>query len=179
MSIIHIFGAAGSGTSTLGLKLQERYNYLQLDTDDYFWMPTDPPFIQKRPVEDRLDLISQDITKSDKIVISGSLCGWGDALIPKFDLVIRLVVPTEIRIERLEKREFLRFGKRIRAGGDMYEIQTEFLKWASEYDTGASSMRSKAMHDEWQTKITCKQMTLDGTLSADELINEIALGFSL
>jgi hypothetical protein len=41
---VHIFGASGAGTSTLGRALGERLALAHLDTDDFFWMPTDPPF---------------------------------------------------------------------------------------------------------------------------------------
>jgi hypothetical protein len=40
---IHILGAAGSGTPTLGRTLAERLQYPHFDTDAYFWVPTDPP----------------------------------------------------------------------------------------------------------------------------------------
>ena len=39
-NVIHIFGASGSGTTTLGKKICEELGYTQMDTDDYFWMPT-------------------------------------------------------------------------------------------------------------------------------------------
>lgn len=177
--IIHILGASGSGTSSLGRALQENYNYTHLDTDDYYWLPTNPPFIEKRSTEERLNLMRRDIGKSSQSVISGSLCGWGDALIPLFDLVVRLVVPAEERIFRLKKREYQRFGGRILAGGDMYEEHQKFLQWASEYDNGDISMRSKAMHDEWQKEISCTQITLDGTLSPQSLMKEIKIIFPL
>ncbi len=41
--IVHIFGGAGSGTSTLGRAIAAEYGCFFMDTDDYFWMPTDPP----------------------------------------------------------------------------------------------------------------------------------------
>jgi Shikimate kinase len=40
---IHILGASGSGTTTLGRALAERLQYPHFDTDDSFWVPTDPP----------------------------------------------------------------------------------------------------------------------------------------
>lgn len=179
MPILHIFGASGAGTSSLGHALHRRLDYLQLDTDDYFWVPTNPPFLQTRPVEQRLCMLNADIAKSEKIVISGSLCGWGDPLIPKFDLLIRLITPTETRLSRLKKREFKRFGARILENGDMYEEHQRFLQWASEYDAGDSSMRSKAMHDEWQGKAACPQITLDGTLPPETLVSAIAKKFAV
>lgn len=36
---IHILGASGVGTSTLGKALADKLNYCHLDTDDYYWLP--------------------------------------------------------------------------------------------------------------------------------------------
>lgn len=35
-NVIHIYGAAGSGTTTLGKKISEVLGYKFMDTDDYF-----------------------------------------------------------------------------------------------------------------------------------------------
>lgn len=103
--VIHIFGASGAGTSTLGKKICEELGYFFMDTDDYFWEPTDPKYTVKRSFEERLRLMKEDIEKHDQIVISGSLVDWGDELVPLFTLAIRLVTDTDVRIERLRKRE--------------------------------------------------------------------------
>ena len=85
--LLHIYGASGSGTSTLGRYLAEQFQYAFLDSDDYFWLPTDPKFTTKRPIEQRIPLIRQDIAAAENgAVLSGSLVGWGDALIPDFTL---------------------------------------------------------------------------------------------
>lgn len=125
--IIHILGASGSGTTTLGRAISERFGHMQLDTDDYFWIPTDPPYAKKRDSSERRRLMKEHIRLYKRCVISGSLCGWGDFLIPRFDLVIRLEAPAEARLERLEKREYARFGDRIRPGGDMWDEHREFM----------------------------------------------------
>src|SRR5438128_874343 len=44
---LHILGASGSGTTTLGRALAEGLQCPHFDTDDYFWLPTDPPFTQQ------------------------------------------------------------------------------------------------------------------------------------
>lgn len=76
--LIHIYGASGSGTSTLGRYLAEQFQYAFLDADDYFWLPTDPKFTTKRPIEQRVPLIRQDIAAAKNgAVLSGSLVGWG------------------------------------------------------------------------------------------------------
>ena len=129
--IIHIYGASGAGTSTLGRKISERLGYTFMDTDDYFWMPTNPPFTTKREKSERISLMRKDIEAAKNVVLSGSLTGWGDEMIPLFTLAVRLETDTKLRIERLRKRESERFGARIEAGGDMYKNHQDFLEWAS------------------------------------------------
>src|SRR5262245_2991835 len=102
---IHIFGASGSGTTTLALTLAETHGHRHLDTDDFYWFPTNPPYRQPRPVEARLALLRDARAQSSRWVLSGSLCGWGDPLISEFDLVVFLIVPTEVRLARLRARE--------------------------------------------------------------------------
>lgn len=86
----------------------------------------------------------------------------GDELIPLFTLVIRLETETNIRIERLEKRENEAFEDRIKEGGDMYHNYLDFIEWARAYDTGGLDMRSKAKHDAWQELLQCNQILLNG-----------------
>ena len=166
--VIHIYGGSGSGTTTLGKRLSERLGYTFMDTDDYFWQPTDPPFIRKRPIEERLALMRRDIDAAEHAVISGSLVDWGDALIPYFTLAVRVETEQTIRLDRLRRRERERFGARIAPGGDMYEEHEKFIAWAAEYDTGDINMRSRAKHDEWEKLLTCGLIVVDGTADLEE-----------
>lgn len=172
-SIIHIYGASGSGTTTLGKYISDNMGYFFMDTDDYFWMPTDPPYTEKRDPKERVKLMKNDIQTADKIVISGSLVDWGDELIELFSLVIRLVTDTDIRIARLRERERINFGSRIDAGGDMYHNHNEFIDWAASYDSGGLEIRSKAKHDEWQKLLQCRQIVLDGNNTLEYNLQQI------
>lgn len=172
-NVIHIYGASGSGTSTLGRKISEELGYKFMDTDDYFWLPTNPKYTTKRSKEERLALMKKDISESDNVVISGSLVDWGDELIPLFTLAIRLVTDTEIRIERIKQRELDKFGERIVPGGDMYQQHLDFIEWARKYDTGSVNMRSKAKHDEWQKLLQCKQIVLNGADDLEENLGKV------
>ena len=160
--VIHIFGASGSGTTTLGRKIGHELGYRLMDADDYFWLPVDPPYTQKRPIQERIKLMKHDIACADNVVISGSLVDWGDALIPLFTLAVRLETETSVRIARLKAREREAFGDRIEPGGDMYRTHVEFIEWAGRYDAGGLDMRSKAKHDEWQKQLNCPLVRLDG-----------------
>ena len=172
--VIHIFGASGSGTSTLGAALARDMGLVHMDTDDYYWLPTDPKFTAKRPIEERLALMNADIDAADRgVVISGSLTGWGNGLIPRFTHVVRLDTPTPVRIERLKAREYARFGDRIREGGDMHQAHLAFLGWAARYDTGDVTMRSKACHDAWMKLLPCPQIIAPGDMPLDRLVRSV------
>ena len=171
--VIHIFGASGSGTSTLARAICAKTGFRFLDSDDYLWLPTDPQYTTKRPAKERLALLNGDLDRADNAVLSGSLVGWGDPLMDRFTLAVRLVVPHDVRMARLDRREQERYGDRIRPGGDMYQIHRDFLQWAAGYDEGPATMRSRAMHDLWQQKLTCPLLTLDGTRPVEELVEAV------
>lgn len=162
--VIHIFGASGSGTSTLGRYISDKLGYFFMDTDDYFWEPTDPPYTKKRNRSARMNRMREDIKRHENIVISGSLADWGDELIPLVTLAIRVETDTRIRLERLEAREREKFGSRIDAGGDMYDNHVKFMNWAASYDDGGMDMRSKAKHDDWQKQLICPFLLVDGSM---------------
>ena len=172
-NVIHIFGASGSGTTTLGKRISSELGYFHMDTDDYFWMPTDPKFTAKRPAEERIELMKNDMSKADNVVISGSLVDWGDVLIPYFTLAVRIEMDPAIRLERLKRREKDRFGSRIEPGGDMYEQHSAFMKWAETYDSGGLHMRSRAKHDEWQKLLKCEILLLDGSDTLENHLENI------
>lgn len=171
--IIHIYGASGSGTSTIGKMLSDRLGYRFMDTDDYFWMPTNPKFTTIRDRSERIRLMQQDIDQSENVVISGSLSGWGDVFIPQFTFAIRVVTDSKLRMERLQKRESMRFGTRIEPNGDMYDQHLEFMEWANQYDGGSIDMRSKAMHDVWEKLLQCPLIRVDGSNNLDDIYAEI------
>lgn len=171
--VIHIYGASGAGTSTLGRKICEELGYTFMDTDDYFWLPTDPKYTAKRERTERITMMKSDIRKADHLVIAGSLVDWGDELIPLFSLAVRVETDTAVRIDRLKLREKKAFGNRIEKGGDMYQNHLEFLEWAAAYNMGGIEMRSRAQHDEWEKLLQCPIVLIDGAKDLDESFCEI------
>jgi adenylate kinase family enzyme len=171
---IHILGASGSGTTSLAVEIARRYDHRHLDTDDYYWLRTVPPYREKRQEEERLALLRQAFSESESWVLSGSLCGWGDPLISEFELVVFLVVPTPVRLARLLVRERVRYGQQaIASGGELHGAHVEFLDWAGRYDTGGLEMRSRALHEAWLATVSCPVLRLEGDLSADEQLGQI------
>ena len=174
---IHIFGASGSGTTSLASTIAEKHGHRFLDTDDFFWAPTNPPYQEKRPRDERLAMLRQALLNSVPWVLSGSLCGWGDPLIPNFDLVVFLLIPTPVRLARLRAREIARYGHQaIAPGGELHQAHVDFLEWASRYDTGGLEMRSRALHEAWLAALPCPVLRLEGDRSVGEQLTRIEHG---
>ncbi len=152
-----------------------------LDVDDFYWLPTDPPFTTKRAQEDRVKQIRERQGNSGW-VLTGSFDGWGDVLISNVDLIVFLDTTTSIRMERLVAREKGRFGERIMPGGDMYEIHTAFRQWASKYDDPEFSGRNRTRHELWLSEQDAPVLRLDGKRNVHDLsatvlakLNEVAV----
>jgi adenylate kinase family enzyme len=172
---VHILGASGSGTTTLGRALAARLQSPHFDTDDYLWLPTDPPFTQQQERTACQHLLMDSLTAHAAWVLSGSLCGWGDVAIPLFELVVFLWLPPEIRMERLRQREYERYGARIMPDGDIYESSQAFLAWAAAYDDGDVDIRSGRLHDEWLGTLPCPIVCFEGEYALKEQLAILAV----
>lgn len=170
----HITGAAGSGTTTLGRALAQRLATSHFDTDDVFWAPTDPPYQRKREVDERLALLAGLLGERPTWVLSGSLESWGASIVPLFDMVVWLNVPTELRLARLAARERVRHGSAaIAPGGPLHAAHTDFLAWAADYDRGLYAGRNRHRHEAWLAELPCKVLRLEGSRPIRSLVREV------
>lgn len=157
---ILITGASGSGTTTLGRALASKLGFSFFDADDYYWLPTDPPFQQKRVRSLRLTLLLNDLNKVESAVLSGSVMSWGAEIEDSFSLIIFLTLPAPIRVARLRQRELEQLGF----------VDTDFLEWAAQYDKGEMAGRSLATQERWLLERSCKVLRIDGDLSVEERV---------
>lgn len=159
-----VTGAAGSGTSTLAQALASQNRAAFLEADNFFWLPTQPPFAQRRPPGPRSALLLDALDKHRSCVVAGSVMGWGTAIEDAFDAIVFLYTPTELRLERLARRETERFGC----------VDPAFLVWASQYDAGPPEGRSLAKHNAWLAACNCPVVRLDGGLEVAHLLQQLA-----
>jgi adenylate kinase family enzyme len=167
---IHIFGASGSGTTTLATAIADRFGHTHLDVDRYFWEPTDPPFQKMREVPSRRAMLADALDAQPRWGLSGSICGWGDIFIPRFELAVFLYIPHEVRMARIMARERKRYGNAIDEGGAMRTGHLEFIEWARKYDTADENMRSLVLHEKWMTTLPCRCIRLDGDLTTEQRV---------
>ena len=170
---IHIFGASGSGTSTLGQALAHKLSLKYLDADDYYWRQTDPPYTLKHPPEERVRRLRAEMDDKAGWLLSGSVVSWGDALLPLFSAAVFVTLPQRVRLHRLRERESQRYGDRCKVGGDMYRASKAFLEWAALYDIAGVEIRSRAMHEAWLQGLECPVLRLESLRPASDLADEV------
>jgi adenylate kinase family enzyme len=175
---IHILGASGSGTTTLGRALAGRLGWAHLDTDDFYWARTDPPYTTPRAVPDRVALLRQATDAAERWTLSGSMMVWGDAFLPEIDLVVFLYTPPDVRLARVLARERDRYGADIAPGGRLHAHHLEFMQWVRGYDRDDFPGRSLRRHRAWLARLPCPVLELDGTRSVGEGVASVlaALG---
>ena len=144
MARLHVLGASGAGTTTLGAALAHRLGHPHVDADSLFWLPTDPPFTTRRPRDKRQAMLLR--------------------LLP---------VEPAVRMERLRQRETARYGKRLEPGGDMAVASAEFLKWAEAYDTAGPEQRSLISHVTWLATLKAPVLRLDSAVPLKDLVSAV------
>lgn len=177
---IHIVGAAGSGTSTLGIALAQRLGCSCVDVDDHYWrQDTAQPFTQKQAAADRVASIRVALSGQASWVLSGSLYTWGQALIPDFTLVVFLRLAPAVRMARIKAREQARYGDRIAKGGDMHASSQAFLAWAADYDDTQAHSRTLHHHEQWLAGLHCPVVRLDSAEPVEALVTSVVQGLIL
>jgi len=159
-----VTGASGAGTTTLGRALADCWSVPHADVDDYFWLPTSPPYTEKRPEADRLRLMSELFLPRPSWVLSGSVMEWGESLVATSDGIVFLTVDPDVRLARLREREVTRYGD---IDDDAHRA---FMEWARGYDDPAFSGRSRVRHERWLEAMARPVLRLDGDASVQQLV---------
>jgi len=173
-SRVNVTGASGAGVTTLGRALASRLGRPHFDIDDFYWLPTNPPYDRERDHADRLRLVHELFFDRPDWIVSGSLDGWGDALIASLDLVVFLSVAKEVRLARLKARETAHFGAdAVAPGGYRHRECEEFIEWASHYDDNTREGRNRKRQEAWLALLPCPVLRLDGAMPIDSLVDRV------
>jgi adenylate kinase family enzyme len=158
-----ILGASGAGTTTLGRALGNDLSFRVFDTDDYYWLPSTPPFQRKQDPAIRLAKLRQDLEFASPAIISGSILNWGLELEDSLSLIVFLNVSADVRVARLKTRKMRLYGR----------VDPEFLAWAAQYDEGKMSGRSRERHEQWLSKRTCPVLRIEGDTSTVDRVGRV------
>lgn len=158
-----VTGAAGSGTSKPGQLLAPRLGLEFQEADDIYWLPSTPPFQHKRPYAEHHEMMDGVLSSARGIVVTGSVRSWGREIENAFDAIVFLTAPTQLRLERLKQRDIQRFGV----------VDSEFLDWAAQYDSGTMPGRSLASHNSWLADRTCPVLPLESIQEPGTLAQKV------
>ena len=153
---IIVFGANGSGKTTLGRELARILNFKHMDHEAYAFKESEIPYTNPRSDGECIELMIADIEKHRSFVISSVTGDFGDIIPQFYELAVFLSAPIELRMERIEQREYERHGERTLEGGDMYESHKNFLAFAAS--------RNLSRIDQWAETLACPVLRIDGTV---------------
>ncbi len=165
-----VLGASGTGKSTLAEALATHLAIPHFDSDAYYHRPTDPPYREPRPPEERRVLLERDLAPHPSWTLSGGALAWTPRPALEPTLLVFLDLPMELRLERLLARERARFGDRLLPGGDMADDHREFMAWTRGYDDGsAEGTNTRPLHESILRDATCRVLRLVGPMSRETL----------
>ena len=166
MGII-ICGLNGTGKSTLGKALAEKLHFHFIDIENLYFPKTNPNKIYASPrTRKEVEKLFLHEIKTHKDFILASVKGdYGEDIYSLIQYAILLDVPKNIRLKRVKKRSFQKFGNRMLLGGDLYEQEENFFHFVES--------RDENIVEEWVKSLKCPVILMDGTKSIDENTNFI------
>ncbi|MDE6664540.1 MAG: AAA family ATPase, partial [Lachnospiraceae bacterium] len=166
MGII-ICGLNGAGKSTLGKALAEKLHFHFIDIENLYFPKTDHNYIYASPRnrEEVEKLLLHEMKVRENFILASVKGDYGEAVYPFLQYAILLDVPKDIRLQRVKKRSFQKFGNRMLLGGDLYEEEENFFHFVES--------RDENIVEEWLKALKCPIIRIDGTKSIDENINLI------
>ena len=155
-------GLNGTGKSTLGKALAEKLKFHFIDNEELYFSKTDPCYIyaSSRTREEVEKLLFSEIKAHENFVFSSVKGDYGEAIYPFFQYAVLIVVPKDIRIQRVKNRSFQIFGNSMLPGGDLHEQEEKFFDFVKS--------REESVVEEWVHSLNCPIMRVNGTKSIEE-----------
>lgn len=171
---IQIIGPSGSGKSTLGKYLADQLNVAWIDTDKYLWK--DDRFTVNYPVEERLQMIEEDLAKHKDYIVSGSVFSYSKKGFFNKELTVFLVIDESIRQKRLYDREIQRYGESaFDLVDEVGKPTNDFIEWTKTYymKSSESLPGTFAMYQKELSLLKTPYIEIDGNLPLEEKSQKI------
>lgn len=171
---LHILGASGSGVTTLGKRLAAHWNIPYFDSDAFFWEQTPIPFSVKRDPKCRDEALLRHLRPTKHWVLGGSVIQWNKAIHALFEVIVFLHIPQALRLQRLQVREWQRYGSYLKTHPFWKNKFEAFMRWAKDYDedTGIAHRTLKA-HKCWLAQQKVEPIVLAGDMSVNQRVQRV------
>lgn len=164
---IIVCGMNGAGKSTLGRALAQKLGYHFIDIEDIYFPKTDPSYLYSTPrtEEEVEEKLMEEISGCEAFVLAAVRGDYGERLRESFDLAVYVDVPKEIRLERVKKRSYDKFGERAMPGGGLYERERRFFEMCANRDDHIA--------ENWVKTLDCPVIRVDGLRTVEENVDII------
>lgn len=160
---IAIVGANGSGKTTLGKCLARALGYKHMDIEYYYFGDAPDSYTKSRSKDEALAHLAADIDRCDEFVLSAVNGDLGRAINEMYICVVYIKADRDVRLKRVKKRSFEKFGARMLEGGDLYESENSFFDFVA--------TRTMDSTDQWLKSVTCPVIYVDGTLPISQNVD--------
>ncbi len=164
MGII-ICGLNGAGKSALGKALAEKLHFHFIDIENLYFPEADTDYVYafSRTREEVEKLLLSEIKRHKNFILASVKGDYGEEISSFFQCVIMINASKDIRMQRVKKRSFQRFGNRVLPGGDLFEKEEKFFNLVRN--------REESIVEEWAKSLSCPIIRVDGTKSIEENTN--------
>ena len=164
---IMVCGLNGCGKSTLGKALAQELGFRFIDNEYLFFsrIEMDEPYTNPRSRYEAEKLFAQEVREHDNFVFAAVTGDYAKNIDDLYQYVILIDVPKELCMQRVRNRSFMKFGKRMLQGGDLYESEEAFFEFVDK--------RPEDHVQKWVETLKCPIIRVDGTKSIEENIDFI------
>lgn len=162
---IIICGLNGVGKSTLGRALADRTGYRFIDVEDLYFPKSDPDYLYASPrTQEDVTRLLLDVLQTEEDLVFASVTGkYVENISAYFQYCVIVDAPKDVRMARVKKRSFEKFGERMQPGGDLYEKEQSFYNLIRE--------RKETLVEEWAGKINIPVIHLNGEKPVSENVD--------
>lgn len=162
---ICICGLNGSGKTTLGGELANKLAFYHMDVEHYYFDASDITYSSPHSHADVERRLLADMARHPRFILSAVKGRMADEICKRYRLIIYLEAPAAVRMDRIQKRSYARFGERMCEGGDLYESERDFLTFAEQ--------RTATPIEAWLGEVKCPVLRLSGVDPVQENIGKI------
>ena len=179
---IAIIGLNGCGKSTLTHALARATGYYAMDVEDYYFpeqkkariaalencsmKKTDAtPFSHPQTREAVEAAILKDMELHSRFILCSVKADWNAEILARVDLFFLVQLSQEDRLRRVQRREEMRFGKRVLPGGDLFAQQEAFREMVKK--------RDPQIVEKSVAKLLCPVILLNGALPVEENVKNM------
>jgi len=168
---IAVCGLNGSGKSTLGLALANALGFYFIDNENLFFdrSSNEEPYANPRSHEEAVKLLMENVRSHPNFVFAAVKGDYGEEILPLYTHIILIEVPKQIRMQRIRNRSYSKFGERMLPGGNLYEQEERFFRFAES--------RPEDCVERWVQGLDLPVLRIDGTKPIEENLDFIIHSF--